>query len=330
MPAARRLAPIAVRAMLAASLSIAAHAAGTQAGTRQVYRGMCDASAAVALDAMHFAVADDERNTLQVYRRGEPQAVGSLDVSTLLGTKRDKESDLEGAATIGTRTYWISSHGRNSSGERQERRLRFFATQWQPGSPPSMRTVGRAYAGLLEDLLRAPQLEKYKLADAAAKAPEADGGLNIEGLAAAPDGRLLIGLRNPLIDGRALLVTLENPAGVAARGERARLGAAIELDLAKRGIRSIERVGTDYLIVAGPTNDQGSFALYRWAGSPSEAPVALAALDLSGLHPEALFAIPGTGQVQLLSDDGGVLVNGVACKELPTAQRSFRSLVVTP
>ena len=34
------------------------------AGTAFNYQGICDASAAVALDAKHFVVADDERNTL--------------------------------------------------------------------------------------------------------------------------------------------------------------------------------------------------------------------------------------------------------------------------
>jgi hypothetical protein len=32
------------------------------------------------------------------------------------------------------------------------------------------------------------------------------GGLNIEGLAATPDGQLLIGFRNPLSEGKALLL----------------------------------------------------------------------------------------------------------------------------
>ena len=35
------------------------------------YGGMCNASAAVALDAEHFIVADDEDNTLRIYDRNE-------------------------------------------------------------------------------------------------------------------------------------------------------------------------------------------------------------------------------------------------------------------
>lgn len=63
------------------------------------YSELCDASAAVALGADHFAVADDERNMLRIYRRGQPDPVGSLELSTFLGTKKSKESDLEGAGS---------------------------------------------------------------------------------------------------------------------------------------------------------------------------------------------------------------------------------------
>src|ERR1700752_3562987 len=94
-----------------------------------VYRGMCDASAAVALDADHFVVANDERNTLRVYKRGQSDPVDSVPVFKFLGTKEKKESDLEGAARVGNRIYWISSHGTNSDGEVQERRYRLFATE---------------------------------------------------------------------------------------------------------------------------------------------------------------------------------------------------------
>src|SRR5215203_2870652 len=74
------------------------------------YRLMCDASAAVALGAKHFIVGNDERNTLRIYERGKPNPVGSVDLAKYLGTKPDKESDLEGAAKIGNRIFWISSH----------------------------------------------------------------------------------------------------------------------------------------------------------------------------------------------------------------------------
>ncbi len=289
------------------------------------YLGLCDASAAVVLDAEHFAVADDEHNSLQVYRRGAASPVGSLALDAFLDT--DKESDLEGAATIDGVTYWIASHGRNADGKLRRDRHRLFATDVAPGaSPPALRTVGSFYRDLLEDLLHAPALEPYALKKASRRAAEAPGGLNIEGLAATPEGHLLIGFRNPIPAGGALLVPIENPRDLLSH-RPAKIGTPIELPLGGRGIRSIERIGSHYVIVAGPPADEGSFALYRWSGAPVDKPTLLA-VDLQTLRPEALFQIPGTRSVQVLSDDGGVELGGTACKKLPKAQRSFRSLTL--
>jgi hypothetical protein len=301
------------------------------AGAQQIstYSGPCDASAAVALDAEHFVVGDDERNTLHVYRRGQPQAVAKFPLSKFLKTRAKEESDIEGAAKIGSRIYWITSHGRDSRGKAFLNRHRFFATELVPGRPPTLKPVGEPYTGLLRDIRDADGLKSYKLGKAAHRAAEADGGFNIEGLAATPDGGLLIGFRNPVPQGRALLVPLRNPAEVI-NGQRARLSPPIELDLGQRGIRSIELVGSSYLIAAGPPADQGSFALFRWSGQPGAAATPVAGVERSDLRPEALFAIPQTATVQLLSDDGGVKIDGVECKKRPLGQQTFRSLILTP
>ena len=199
-----------------------------------------------------------------------------------------------------------------------------------PGNPPALAPVGKPYVKLLHDMDASAALKPYKLAGAARLAAEADGGFNIEGLAATPDGRLLIGLRNPLPHQRALIIPLDNPGDMIIKGQPARLGAPIELDLGRRGIRSIEFVGSSYLIVAGPPGDKGSFALYRWSGQAGDAASPVSGVDLQDLRPEALFAIPQTERVQLLSDDGGVKMSGVACKKLPASQQTFRSLTVKP
>jgi len=294
-----------------------------------IYNGPCDASAAVALDADHFVVGNDERNALHVFRRGKPQAVGSLNLSKFLNTDAGEESDIEGAAAIGTRIYWITSHGRDGKGKAQPSRHRFFATETIPGNPPSLAPMGKPYVKLLRDMDASAALKSYKLGAAARLAAEADGGFNIEGLAATPDGRLLIGLRNPLPHRHALVIPLDNPGDVI-EGKHARFGAPVELDLGRRGIRSIELVGSSYLIVAGPPGDQGSFALYRWSGQVGDAPTPVHGVDLQDLRPEALFAIPQTDRVQLLSDDGGVKMSGVACKNLPASRQTFRSLTFKP
>ena len=54
------------------AVSIATPTAAQQIST---FNGPCDASAAVALDASHFIVANDENNTLRIYRQGQPAPV---------------------------------------------------------------------------------------------------------------------------------------------------------------------------------------------------------------------------------------------------------------
>jgi hypothetical protein len=316
---------ITLRPLAALALTLLG-AAAADAAEPVTYRGLCDASAAAALDARHFVVAGDEDNRLRLYRRGEPEPLRELALDRFLGTRQDAESDLEDAARVGNRIYWIASLSRNAKGKARPDRQRFFATEVEPGDPPGLRPVGRPQQRLLSDLIAAPGLQAWRLAEAAQQAAEAAGGLNIEGLAEGPDGTLLIGFRNPLREGRALLVPLLNPDELL-RGEAARFGGPIGLDLGGRGVRSIERVADGYVIVAGPVADAGDFALYRWSGRPADAPQPMSGVELGSLRPEALFAWPGGG-LQLLSDDGGLVTGGVACKDRPASAQAFRALTL--
>lgn len=303
------------------------------AQTSFTYRGICDASAGVPIGPQHFAVADDELNVLRIYRLGEAQPVSSVPVQEFLGTKEKKESDLEGGARIGDRVYWISSHGTNSDGEDQERRKRLFATDIViREGVPSIEPVGKPFALLIEKLANDKRYDRYGLVAAAKIKPKAPGGLSIEGLAATPDGKLLIGFRNPLSADGALVVTLENPAKVVAGGDPAFSDPIDVKGLGSgRGIRSIERYKDAYLVIAGPTGSDGAFGLFRWSGKASDAAVALTGIALDGLTPEGLFAFPGSDDVVILSDDGEMPVDGKACKKLSDAnKKSFRSLTIKP
>lgn len=128
---------------MAIALTVAVGLASSSiAETRRatVYRSLCDASTGVALGSSHFAVADDDRNVLRIFEKGAPipfEPEDPTSVRDFLKTEDGKNSDLEGAARIGNRIYWISSHGRNSEGDVQKRRYRFFATDIEAGSPPS-------------------------------------------------------------------------------------------------------------------------------------------------------------------------------------------------
>jgi hypothetical protein len=314
--------------LIVASMALPAAPAAAQ-GKIQEYKGICDASAAVAAGPNAFVVASDEDNTLRLYSRADPQPRPLLDLGAHLKITTGREADIEGAAAIGDRIYWIASHGRNKEGKERRERQRFFATALAvSGTTVSLTPVGQAYANLLKDLIEAPQLKPYGLEEASNKAPEADGGLNIEGLAEGENGRLLIGFRNPVRNGKALLVPLENPQEVV-QGASARLGNPIDLDLGGKGIRSIERIGAGhYLIVAGASGDGGGFALHRWSGRPADSKPPRLGVDLGTLRPEAMFAVPGTDTIQLLSDDGGFWAD--KCDKLPPGGAKFRGTVVKP
>lgn len=279
---------------------------------RQGYNGVCEASAAVGLDDRHFAVASDETNVIHVYRRGVSEPVGSHDFEDF--TDFDK-SDLEAAARIDSRIYWLSSHSLNKNGKDVKKRKLLFATDIKrDGDTPVLEAVGKPYLKLRDAL--------------AAAAGVTHAELNIEGLAAGQGGQLLIGLRSPLREGRAILLPLENPAAVVEAGEAPRFGKPLELPLGDLGIRSIDRVGTgarQYLIVAGPVEDRDTgFKLFWWSGVEGpDALTEIADVALSGLKPEAAFSYGNPNVVQLLSDDGDL-----CDEEGPVEKRRFRALEI--
>jgi hypothetical protein len=199
---------------------------------------------------------------------------------------------------------------------------------------------GEPYYDLIDDLLAASQLQRFDLARAAKRAPKDKDGLNIEGLAATPDGSLWIGFRNPIHKGNALIVPLHNPESVIrVSGDqgapRAIIGFPLELDLNGLGIRSIEYISEikEYLILAGPPAS-GSVALFRWTGSREASPRRVKDVDFGSLTPEAfvVYKDPGSQglEVQFFSDDGTRKIDGVDCKLLPDpAQRRFRTVIWT-
>lgn len=271
------------------------------------HTGMAAASAAVAVGADHFLAASDEDNRLRLYSTGGGASVLELDVAPWLklGGKQG-EVDLEGAATLGGLTYWLGSHGHAKDGRARPDRERLFATEWVTNHwKPSLRFVGQPYRRLKEDLMSAPTLERFKLRNAAQLPPET-GGINLEGLAAAPNGELIIGFRSPVPEGRALLVPLKNPQEVI-EGQRAKLGEPILLDLDYLGIRDLVWSGQDWFVIAGRPGGGGSEKLYRWSGGPNH-PIRVEKSGFKQFNPEALalFGSPEHPRLLVLSDDGKV------------------------
>lgn len=277
------------------------------------YKGICEASAGAFIDRVHFVVASDETNKLQIYQRGKAEPIGAgIDMEGF--TSFDK-SDLEAAAAIGDRVYWISSHSFNSQGEDKPKRKVFFATRIvQVDGKPTLESVGKLVKSLRDPLAKAAGVNPAEM--------------NVEALAATPEGGLLIGLRAPLRNGKALVVPFKNPKAVVDEPNTApEFGEAVPVKLVDRGFRSMETLESGkYAIIAGPVSDSAEgFALFRWSG-PGTDPVKVDGADLTGIKPEAAMAVPGQNLLQLLSDDGDICSD----EDDPTSKRRFRSTDVTP
>jgi hypothetical protein len=294
-----------------------------------VYRGMCDASAAVALDEETFVAAGDGSNVLRVYKiAGASSPVSSCDLTDFLGVE---PADIEGATKVGDRIYWIGSHSRNQEGEMQPSRYCFFATTIKSRGPTvDIEPVGKPCAILMQKLAGLNTVGGLRLDKALRWNKELSGdererlapdkeGLNIEALCASPlTERLYIGFRNPrpvrVTTARvsAVVVPLENPRDVIERGKEPIFGEGMLWDFAGLGISSMEYspYHKAYFIVAAPHVDEGQFVLYRWLGMKAIAPELVRRLNREGdqFWPEAIVPFGSSDKMLLLSDDKSLAV----------------------
>jgi hypothetical protein len=316
--------------------------------TPGTYQQICDGSGAIAIDLDHFLDLSDEDQVVRIFTRAaSAPPAQQLDISGALDMESGDEADLEDAARVGSRVYAIASHARDETGGLKPLRHRLLGIDLS-GAVPSLRmTVAGSSPWLLEDMLDAASWDHPDLAildalqaatqlwlpSVADLAPEVNG-LNIEGMASYPSptdpDRLIIGLRNPGANERAILVTLLNPGEVIAGGF-ARFGEAVRLDLGGLGVRSIawSDAHQALLVVGGPVGNVGPVRLFKWSGDPASAPVVIQDLvGPDGAAAEAVVPYPGTKDVQVLFDEGGRRIDGTACKRLSSSAQSFTDQIV--
>ena len=133
------------------------------------------------------------------------------------GEKHAPEADIEAAAVFGGRIVWMSSNGRNGDGKVDRDRFQLFASHRLANDTWS-EAFSRSFAGL-PDAVAATTDASYEplrkaVGDLSRPDPDLapkEHGFNIEGLTATADGRfLLVGLRNPQPDDKAVLFRLDN------------------------------------------------------------------------------------------------------------------------
>jgi len=144
---------------------------------------------------------------------------------------------------------------------------------------------------------------------------------NVEGLTFTPDGsRLLCAMRNPLLEGKALLFAVRGVAEAfdAKDPRRMKLTDLFTLDLDRRGVSDLrwDPVTKGYLIAAGRSNgpklskDQPfppntlDCALYWWSGRKADQPILFARTP--DMKIEAICRLGTSRYLAICSDEGDV------------------------
>ncbi|WP_164828628.1 DUF3616 domain-containing protein [Sinorhizobium meliloti] len=297
---------------IAALCGVSAASAGSPADVQR-YSGICESSAGALIDAKRFAAASDESNVIRIYERGLTAIAASVDLKTFTGYGK---SDIEGAAVRGDIVYWSASQSQSSSGSDRKRKV-IFAT----------RIVESNGGAMLEPMGVVREDLKPHLVDLSGSSDES---INVEGLAVTPDGDLMFGFRN-LVGNKAAVVTLKNADFVlASENNPPGFGDTAMLDLDGRGIRSLERIGERYLIVAGKPSEAADvdYALYWWDGDHGSKAIAWETQpNLTGLDPEMAMALQDGTTLQIVSDDGDRCPD-VEEEDPPSNERAFSSVDV--
>ncbi len=141
------------------------------------------------------------------------------------------------------------------------------------------------------------------------------GAINIEAISFDATGKkLLIGLREPLFEGKSLIVVLENPNAIFDHHEEPQISSKIfQLDLNGGGIRAMDynqKLG-GFLLVNEITNAKGKIRsrFWFWNGNAADKPREVTIYGMENIkNIEGITSISIGGEPRLLivSDDGKI------------------------
>ena len=306
-------------------------------------QGSCDASAMADVGGGCFYVADDENNILRLYN-SQLSGMPLRTVNAEGFANGSEEYDVEGATVSddGKTIYWITSLANSKKGKEKPYRNRAFTTKINGSGAEATLTSG-AYSEKFRDaMIKFGDDNGWNFTASASYAnsmiPKRIDGFNVEGLTLKTDGNgaAYIGFRAPCVPKKgvtptssnrkyAVMATVENFeqifSGSGKSSTTPQVGAPVLFDFGGLGIRSIERVGDYYVIIAGLFEGGGTPKAYLWDGTTNENadPITVSgghltemALALENIavggdgHPEALTARQEDNKLYLnIVCDGG-------------------------
>lgn len=260
-------------------------------------------------DGRFLVVEDEQEHPFSLVAIGPNQRVDSTPLTQGLLDFNDnfwKLDDLEGIAVDRAGyLYAITSHSRASDGDDKKSRnklVRFRIDGNRVTKPSVVKGLKPALSAMHPVLAAAAEIRDVKTS----------GGLSIEGLEISPDQqRLLIGFRSPLLDRKAIVAYVENPAAMFDADEPPRVSATLTtLDLGGNGIRGLSYIPAlnGYLVIAGPVSRElAQFQLWFWSGQAAAPARRVTVPGLEGFeHAEGVSPalIEGRQRIIIVSDDG--------------------------
>jgi len=242
-------------------------------------------------------IEDEKDQPLHLVTGLTPDMVLNTQVLQKCGTALD---DLEGITADGSFFYLVGSHVPKSDGNRRKKREIFVRL--------------KVHGNVCEQVSSGPSLYK-KIQAVLARHTGRSGtpfDINIEALAwKHGSAQIYVGLRQPLIEGKSILMVLENPRDLFDKGASALFSVdPVFLPLGGGGIRAmsyIDELG-GYLIANETPDSAGKKRSRLWfwmGGPPSPSPINLADIKkMKNIEGLSTLQYSGQSAVILVSDDG--------------------------
>ena len=272
--------------------------------------GIYEPSAIQQLPDGRFLIVEDEKqqpfSLVTIRADGRVSSIPLSQGPLQAGHAFRKLDDLEALALDRSgHVYAMTSHSRDGDGDEKKSRdklVRFRIEGDRVVAPIVVKGLKPALVAAHPVLAAAAEIRDVK----------SGGGLNIEALEISPDQqRLLIGLRSQLLENRAIIACVENPAAIFTAGASPRISANLEtLDLGGNGIRGMSYFPSlgGYLVIGGPVSrEQGSFQLWFWSGQRGEPARRVTVPGLPGFERAEGISpavIDGQQRIIIVSDDG--------------------------
>mgnify|MGYP000025309301 CR=1 FL=1 len=216
-----------------------------------------------------MALASDEGNQIEIFKQDSKGLWQSHDLVTL--SNNIDEIDLEALAWQKPYLYALGSHSAKrkkvkSSLSQKENIKRLEKIHLEPARQKLFRIElnNKAKAVDIQSMSLSSELASHPILKSFVGIPSKENGIDIEGSAVTPKGKILIGFRGPILRGNAVPVL---KIKLDKKDFKIKSTKTLYLHLNGSGIRGISEMPNGYLVLSGAVGDQPlPYNIYRWDG----------------------------------------------------------------